>query len=583
MLTPHWLVAVALALGTLGAALGEDAHQYHFELPATDTGYHVAVKSYLDDLDPNAAPSAESLSERDLATFATPGEYEPLTFVIYAVDDLEQVNVELTELRCGEAVIPRENLELRTVVRAPQKRAYFAPPEDCSIMSRFLPAFESFDLPAGHFREIWITIHVPEDAPPGDYQGTVTVAPAGRAPTDLTLSLRVLGFKLLDPPHKKFGLYFRLGRFLKPEVRERTMNELADLREHGITILFPSLHVRCSQDDEGNVGFDYTQIEQGLALMREAGFQGPVFIGTGLPSLQKLLELEDAALETDESFLALAKQSIEGLKAVAGEFAEFDFVLTHMDEVFNQGRLPRYIALTKAARQVPGFRFYITFHTVNERADEMRREVDPYVDIRGHHGYTFDWWLARGGTCEGYAQELRDSGDQGTFYYNPNRIWHTTEWQRVINGLYMWVNPFMARLDWVPQPSAADPFADPIKADSAFVYVSPTDGVTPLPTRLWEGWREGIDDLRYLYTLERAIAEREGDKPQQAAAARVWLEELRASIPAPQGLEINTSGCRATDDENGSPFINAIAQQFSSEDYQRIRSEAAEHIAALTE
>ncbi len=28
----------------------------------------------------------------------------------------------------------------------------------------------------------------------------------------------------------------------------------------------------------------------------------------------------------------------------------------------------------------------------------QRARIDRYVDIRGHHGYTFEWWLARGHT-----------------------------------------------------------------------------------------------------------------------------------------------------------------------------------------
>lgn len=62
---------------------------------------------------------------------------------------------------------------------------------------------------------------------------------------------------------------------------------------------------------------------------------------------------------------------------------------------------------------------------------------------------------------------------------------------------------------------------------------------------------------------------------------RASLEELRAAIPEPQGLEYDTS--RERTGETESPFFNAIAECFSAQDYQRIRSKAAEHIAALTE
>ena len=56
---------------------------------------------------------------------------------------------------------------------------------------------------------------------------------------------------------------------------------------------------------------------------------------------------------------------------------------THLDEVFNRGRLPLYIRLTKAAQQVPGVRRCITFHTVADRNDAMRKEIDPFDDTDG--------------------------------------------------------------------------------------------------------------------------------------------------------------------------------------------------------
>jgi len=45
----------------------------------------------------------------------------------------------------------------------------------------------------------------------------------------------------------------------------------------------------------------------------------------------------------------------------------------------------------------------------------------------------------------------------------------------------------------------------------------------------WEGFREGVDDVRYLSTLLRAIADAEaagGSKAQRAQEARRWVEEI---------------------------------------------------------
>jgi hypothetical protein len=60
--------------------------------------------------------------------------------------------------------------------------------------------------------------------------------------------------------------------------------------------------------------------------------------------------------------------------------------------------------------------------------------------------------------------------------------------------------------------------------DHMFVYPT-VDGV--IDTIAWEGYREGIDDLRYLATLRKAIskAEKSAAVPE-AKAARAFIENL---------------------------------------------------------
>ncbi|RKH52601.1 DUF4091 domain-containing protein, partial [Corallococcus llansteffanensis] len=49
-----------------------------------------------------------------------------------------------------------------------------------------------FDVPAGEARALWVDVHVPRDAPPGDYTGTVTVEAAGGFQRQVTARLTVV-------------------------------------------------------------------------------------------------------------------------------------------------------------------------------------------------------------------------------------------------------------------------------------------------------------------------------------------------------------------------------------------------------
>ncbi|HID24201.1 MAG TPA: hypothetical protein EYP14_17615, partial [Planctomycetaceae bacterium] len=68
-----------------------NADRYDFSLPP-EPALHVAAKFWEDDLDPSKPPTADRIGAK-LTAFATPGEYEPLCFVVYATQDLCDVHV----------------------------------------------------------------------------------------------------------------------------------------------------------------------------------------------------------------------------------------------------------------------------------------------------------------------------------------------------------------------------------------------------------------------------------------------------------------------------------------------------------
>ena len=102
------------------------------------------------------------------------------------------------------------------------------------------------------------------------------------------------------------------------------------------------------------------------------------------------------------------------------------------------------------------------------------------------------------------------------------------------------------------------------------------EGIQDTPE--WEAWREGIDDVKYLLMLQELIDRRPGSEPARAAAE--WLDDLRRRIPKPQGLDYS-AGPTPKRDASESPFILALRKAFSSDDLQKIRHDAAQHIVKL--
>ena len=65
--------------------------------------------------------------------------------------------------------------------------------------------------------------------------------------------------------------------------------------------------------------------------------------------------------------------------------------------------------------------------------------------------------------------------------------------------------------------------------DLAFVYYTKTGQID---TVQWEGWREGVDDVRYLTTLHKAIDAAKDKDSRAVSRARSWLAELKITDDA---------------------------------------------------
>jgi len=208
-------------------------------------GFVVFARPFVQNVYPNSRPRAGERCST-LRTFATPGEYEPFTFSVWALRPLEDVTVEVTDLRATDgATIPRARIDLRQV-RAWPVRLTYTSPNTYKIVPEILDPMRPTDLEAGVARRYWITVHLPDDAPPGIYRGRATIRARGARAAHVELTLEALPFRLLRDPTKDFGNYYywpddRIPSQGDPAVaqaiRRRMEAELRDMQEHGMTTI----------------------------------------------------------------------------------------------------------------------------------------------------------------------------------------------------------------------------------------------------------------------------------------------------------------------------------------------------------
>lgn len=201
-------------------------------------------------------------------------------------------------------------------------------------------------------------------------------------------------------------------------------------------------------------------------------------------------------------------------------------------------------------------------------------QADANIDVRSMNGHSLETWLHDGNSFDDMAELLAASGDEAWIYHNMRGAFFEAEWNRIINGIWMWQSPITVHAPWKYYAVGGDPFDDTDAARFDFVYAVPMpDNPTELISTLhYEAFREGIDDMRYIATLEDAIARAE-EAGVDAGAAKAWLTELAGMIPQAPG--------DIMDIDEESPLCVAISRVFSGADYDRLRWHTADQIIAL--
>ena len=257
-------------------------------------GFVVFARHYLECIYPHTQPRPEEMNP-ELRVFATPGEFEPLTFIVHPLRDLAGAKVTVSDL----GPVKASDIDVRHV-RFLRARPNYTVTGRYRIVPDMLERFDSLDLPAGENARFWLTVRVPDDAPPGLYRGGVTFTCAGGSAT-LPVSLRILPFRLREDPEKIFGIYYRhpydLMRGAPDEVsreyfRRKAELEHADMVAHGTRNVVLSV---CSPpaDAQGKFRFNWDLLADKIELWRRHRLHRPD--RDGLQHRGRLREVHEGA------------------------------------------------------------------------------------------------------------------------------------------------------------------------------------------------------------------------------------------------------------------------------------------------
>ena len=457
-------------------------------------------------------------------------------FCISSRKDLGEVALELSDFVAekSERTIPRQNVKVGIVRCWPQRASDRGGKGEYQVVPEMIeaPVGRARSVGAGQVKQWWLTVRVPPDARAGRYRMSLTLRPEKAPPTVLEWRLLVLPFQLTRPPDKHWGTWLegfppvgglhgpeRRGRNLPAEADHLARADMADYRDHGFDLVIIGNYFDVKVNSDGSFTYGLGSLPQNLEYFKALGSAAPVavFFEYTCRDLEYRFA-EPGRKHVPGTFSPRAREAVVGLVRYVHDEAQRRgwprLYFYPIDEPGNNKTENRMLFAENVlglVHEVPGCQTATTL-----TASDVQRLGDR-VDVRiCAYGY-----YNRGKV----VQESRQ-GHPFWYYQNGMFYGHSTLASHGYTGFEFLRSGAEVATAWGFDATQANPYNDFDGGHKDWNVIFP--GVDrPTPTIYWELCREGVDDCRYVATLQEQIRQaRERGKTQAAHRAERVLEPL---------------------------------------------------------
>lgn len=372
--------------------------------------------------------------------------------------------------------------------------------------------FVPLTLPIGENKQIWLTLYGDPAVSPGTYTGTVKINQASTTLASLPISVEILPFKLSEPK-LLYSIYYR-GQLnpTKASIGSENKNdaqflaELKNLKSHGIQS--PTVY-QAPNSPISNLTKILTERDK-LGMSKYPLFMAN-YSGSWYP-------MTSAGLT---QFKNNAKQVIN----LAKKYGIQEVYFYGKDEAAGDALLKQK-PFFDAAHSVGGKTFAAgtpgSFELIGSKTDIFVQSARPSLAD---------------------AEKFHSVGNKIFSYANPQSGPENPSVFRQNFGVVLWAGNYDGAMPYAYQHSFGAGWNDldhKIYRDHNFTYPT-VNGV--IDTIAWEGFREAIDDVRYITTLEKMI-----DKAQvnNAKAAETALKAAKGFLTALKGTAVQSDGNKYT-------------------------------------
>jgi len=487
-------------------------------------GYVVHGRHWADVVYPYTVPIAQQINPT-LRAFATPGEYEPLTVVVYPLKDFPGAKVEVSDLKLPSGPpIPSADIEIRRAKYMRARPNYTVLNQYRWVPDPLMPYSAGEPLTAKENACYWLTVHVPANAKPGMYKGAVTITPTGATPHKASIVLRVLPFRLQEDPSKIYGIYYRdplddwnnaKDEASKAFYLRKSEVEVQDLLAHGTRNVTTSLWSPAEKDGQFVFNFDLMQMK--IDRWKKAGFRFPLVMGINSGGVYSKYVKEPVGSHNTgikmppPEYGAELTRMVQAIEAERTKRGWPEFLYYPVDEPSATPDSIAFMVETLKACRAAGVRTYVTADPTLEGFAPLI----PYIDV----------WCTQPflPTRENIVKD--EAARKVDYWCYPNHVNgendHTTvNGARVTYGFGFWRSGFTTLIPWIYRAEVGNPW-NYLDGSMSDFFNRTEDNGKPIPVEMWEAYREGYDDYRYVYTAKQMIeaAKKQGGKAAAAADA----------------------------------------------------------------
>lgn len=378
------------------------------------------------------------------------------------------------------------------------------------------------NLEKDRLKQFWITVHVPQEASPGLYTGKVMLGSGGVTLGSIKIELQVLPFDLAEA-RLIYSIYYRgqlfpgfTGVSSEYKTKNQLRAELKDMRSHGVKN--PTVY---------QAPRDRSLFRDVLNLRHEAGMGGQPLYLCGLNTSLYSRNSED---------LSRLKRDVVDTIGTAKQFGLSTVYIYGRDEA-SGGALLAEREAWKVIHEAGGKVFVAGSTGAFEAVGDL-----------------LDLSINFGKPLPAEALKFHGVGHQIFNYSNPQVGPENPLIFRRNYGIVLWAADYDGALPYAYQDCGGSCWNDmdnptysihPTYRDHMFAYPT-ADGV--IDTIAWEGFREAVDDVRYLTTLENytnmALRSRNLKLRQLGKKAGLFLDAVRQSVVQAADMPIDPDAIR---------------------------------------